>query len=406
MGKKTIKNMKRRAFIKTSALATTSLFLPSFLPASIGGPLRGSRFGKILVVIQLSGGNDGLNTIVPYRNDIYYQNRPRLGLPASEVLRVSDELGFNPGLQALRELYDEGLVSILSSVGYPNPDRSHFRSMDIWHTGSGSADYWSTGWLGRYLDSECEGCANPYHALELDDSLSLALKGYEHSGFAMGKPEQLKRTADNRFLKAVEEASRGHEQEEQVAYLYKVMANTHSSADYLYAQSKVKQSRVTFPITPFGQGLKQVAELITADTATRVYYISLTGFDTHVNQKGRQERLLKEYAEGVKALVTDLKQNGLLEDTLILTFSEFGRRVKQNASNGTDHGTANNVFLLGGSLHKPGFFNPAPNLLDLDEGDLKYQIDFRNIYATILDKWLEADAKGILQGRYEGLPVI
>lgn len=387
-------------------MATTSLMVPSFLPASLGGLLGGSRSGKILIVIQLSGGNDGLNTIVPYRNDVYYQNRPRLGLQPSEVLQVSDELGFNPGLEALRGLYDKGLLSIVNSVGYPNPDRSHFRSMDIWQTGSGSEANWSTGWLGRYLDSECEGCVNPYHALELDDSLSLALKGRERSGFAMGKPEQLRRTNDNAFLKAVVQASDSHGHEEQVSYLYKVMADTQASADYLYAQSKVYQSKVDFPQTPFGQDLKQVAELITADTATKVYYVSLTGFDTHVNQKNRQERLLKEYAEGVKALVEGLKQNNLFEDVLILTFSEFGRRVKQNASNGTDHGTANNVFLIGGSLARPGFFNAAPDLLDLDEGDLKYQADFRDIYATILGKWLEADAGGILQGTHNMLPFI
>lgn len=401
-----LKKMKRRDFLKTSALATTSLFLPAFLPASLGGQSGGSRNGRILIVIQLSGGNDGLNTIVPFRNDIYYQNRPRLGLKPSEVLPVSDELGFNPGLQALRELYDEGLVCILNSVGYPNPDRSHFRSMDIWHTGSGSEAYWSTGWLGRYLDSDCEGCASPYHALELDDSLSLALKGAGRSGFAMGKPEQLRRTTENRFLKALSEASRGHQHEEEVGYLYKVMADTQSSADYLYAQSKVYLSKANYPPTAFGQDLKQTAELITADTASRVYYLSLGGFDTHVNQKGRQERLLKEYADGLKALVADLRQNGLLNETLILTFSEFGRRVKQNASNGTDHGTANNVFLLGGGLPRPGFFNEAPSLLNLDEGDLRYELDFRNIYATLLDKWLEADAGSIMQGRYQPLPFL
>lgn len=398
--------MKRRDFLKTSALATTSLFLPSFLPASLGGQFGRSRNGRILIVIQLSGGNDGLNTIVPFRNDIYYQNRPKLGLKPSEVLPVSDELGFNPGLQALRELYDEGLVCILNSVGYPNPDRSHFRSMDIWHTGSGSEAYWSTGWLGRYLDSDCGGCASPYHALELDDSLSLALKGAGRSGFAMGKPEQLRRTTENRFLKALSEASRGHQHEEEVGYLYKVMADTQSSADYLYARSKVCQSKANYPLTAFGQDLKQVAELITADTASRVYYLSLGGFDTHVNQKGRQERLLKEYADGLRALVADLRQNGLLNETLILTFSEFGRRVKQNASNGTDHGTANNVFLIGGSLPRPGFFNEAPSLLNLDEGDLRYELDFRNIYATLLDKWLEADAGSIMQGKYQPLPFL
>ncbi|MCB0585830.1 MAG: DUF1501 domain-containing protein [Phaeodactylibacter sp.] len=399
--------MKRRDFLKASALASTSLLVPSFLPAAFGGRVSGGRSGKILVVIQLSGGNDGLNTIIPYRNDVYYRSRPTLAIPAAEVLPVGDELGFNPALQALRPLYDEGLLSIVNSVGYPNPDRSHFRSMDIWHTASESNEYLSTGWLGRYLDSECAGCEQPYHALELDDSLSLALKGRVRNGFAMSDARQLKRTTDNRFLQAVGQAAHDHKHEAQAAYLYKVMVDTQSSADYLFEQSKIYQSMAPYPLTPFGQDLKKVAELITADTATRAYYLNLTGFDTHANQKNRQERLLKQLAEGLQAFVMDLKQNGLLNDTLIMAFSEFGRRVKQNASSGTDHGTANNVFLLGGQLKQPGFFNPGPNLQDLDEGDLKYQVDFRSLYATILERWLEVKAPGeILSGEFGALGVV
>ncbi|MCB0550443.1 MAG: DUF1501 domain-containing protein [Phaeodactylibacter sp.] len=398
--------MKRRDFLKASALASTSLLVPSFLPAAFGVRGSGSRSGKILVAIQLSGGNDGLNTIIPYRNDVYYQSRPSLALSASEVLPVSDELGFNPALQALQPLYDEGLLSIINSVGYPNPDRSHFRSMDIWHTASNSDEYLNTGWLGRYLDSECTGC-QPYHALELDDSLSLALKGRERSGFAMSDARKLKRTTDNRFLQALGKNVPVHEHEEPAAYLYKIMVDTQSSADYLFEQSKVHQSRVPYPMTTFGQDLKKVAELITADTATRVYYVNLTGFDTHANQKNRQGRLLKQLAEGLQAFVTDLKQNGLLEDTLIMAFSEFGRRVKQNASNGTDHGTANNVFLLGGQLKRPGFYNQGPNLLDLDEGDLKYQVDFRSLYATLLEQWLDVESPKEILGRvFAGLGVV
>ena len=399
--------MRRRDFLKTSALASTSLLAPSFLPAAFGGQASGSRSGKILVVIQLSGGNDGLNTIIPFRNDIYYRSRPALAIPASEVLRVGDELGFNPALQALQPLYGDGLLSIVNSVGYPNPDRSHFRSMDIWHTASDSDQYLSAGWLGRYLDSECTGCARPYHALELDDSLSLALKGRERNGFAMSDAGQLKRTTDNRFLQAVGKVADEHEHESQAAYLYKVMVDTQSSADYLFQQSKVHQSKAPYPLTSFGQDLKKVAELITADTATRVYYVNLTGFDTHANQKNRQARLLKQLAEGLQAFVADLKQNGLLDDTLILAFSEFGRRVSQNASNGTDHGTANNVFLLGGKLKKPGFFNQAPDLQDLDEGDLKYQVDFRSLYSAILENWLEVEApEKILGGKFGLLGVV
>ena len=397
--------MKRRDFLKKSALASTSFMVPSFLNAFSGKPLLRSRSGKVLVVVQFSGGNDGLNTIIPYQNDIYYQNRPSLAIPKGEVLKVGYELGFNPKMSGLQSLYDEGLLSVINSVGYPNPDRSHFRSMDIWHTASDSDQYLSSGWLGRYLDSNCQRCETPYHALEVDDHLSLALKGNHRNGFAMSNPKQLKRTTDNRFLKTLAKHDHGHE-EENVAYLYKTMIDTQSSADYLFQQSKVHQSGVEYPRTSFGQDLKQISELITADTDTKVYYVSLTGFDTHANQRGQQERLLQQYAEGMKAFVKDLRQNNLLDDTLIMTFSEFGRRVKQNASRGTDHGTANNLFLIGGNLKKPGFFNEAPDLLNLDNGDLIYQIDFRRIYATILEDWLEANPASILTGQFEKLKFV
>ncbi len=395
--------MNRRNFLKSSGLASTSLLIPSFLSDFSVNKSFKSRSGKILVVVQLSGGNDGLNTIVPYRNDIYYKSRPTLGIKSSEVLKVSDELGFNPALQSLQGLYDQGYLSIVNSVGYPNPDRSHFRSMDIWHTASDSNQYLSTGWLGRYLDSNCP---TPYYALEVDDSLSLALKGATRNGFAASNPERLKRAADNRLLKFLSENVHANQQEDNVAYLYKVLVETQQSANYLYEQARVHRSRVAYPENAFGKDLKTIAELITADTDTKIYYVSLGGFDTHANQKIQQERLLQAYADGMKAFVADLKQNSLLDEVLIMTFSEFGRRVEQNASNGTDHGTANNLFLIGGKLQKPGFFNQASNLINLDEGDLKFEIDFRNIYASILSNWLDADAAGVLGGNYKALQLV
>ncbi len=386
-------------------MASTSIFVPAFLKAYQPEHLFNSRSGKILVIVQLSGGNDGLNTVIPYRNDIYYQQRPTLAVQKNEVLQVSDQLGLNPVLSPLQSLYDDGLMSVINNVGYPNPDRSHFRSMDIWHTASESDEYLSTGWLGRYLDSSCQGCQAAHHALEVDDELSLALKGQQNKGFAMSNPEQLKRQTNNPLLKHLAEQPH-QDHEENVAYLYKILADTYSSADYLSEKAKTYRSSVSYPVSAFGKRLKQVAELISADTDTRIYYVSLSGFDTHVNQKNQQERLLKQYAEGMKAFVKDLKQNKLLDDTLIMTFSEFGRRVKQNASRGTDHGTANNLFLIGGKLKRPGFYNEGPDLSKLDKGDLIYKVDFRDVYATILDNWLEGSSQQILNKSFRGLNFI
>ncbi len=343
-----------------------------------------------------------MNTVVPFENDIYYNLRPNLAVPKPEALRLNDELALNPVMTDLKSLYDEGLLGIVGNVGYPNPDRSHFRSMDIWHTASPSDDYWQTGWLGRYLDSECAGCERPYHALEMDDGLSLALKGEQRSGFAMSSPEQLRRNTDNRLLKALANYEEVHNHaNENAAYLYKMLVDTQSSADYLLQQAQIKQADGDYPITPFGQDMRQVTELILADTDTRIFYVSLTGFDTHANQKGRQERLLQQYAQAMKAFVSDMKKNGLMNDVLVMTFSEFGRRARENGSRGTDHGTANNIFLISGGLKQAGCYNKAPDLSNLDNDDLVYEVDFRQVYANILDKWLEADAKSVMQGNFE-----
>ena len=400
--------MKRRNFIKNSAVASASLMLPSFIKA-VNQPLGTSlnlsgTNGKRLVVIQLSGGNDGLNTIIPYRNDIYYRNRPTIGIQRKDALRLTDDLGFNPVLAPLKNLFDDGLVSIINSVGYPNPNRSHFRSMDIWQSGSGSDQYWQSGWLGRYLDNNCTDCS-PHYSLEIDDSLGLALKGKEQKGFAMNNPALLNKSVKGAFLNKLAN-DHSHDHEENVAYLYKTLADTQSSAKYLFQQSKTFQSKTRYPDSKFGKKLKMISELITADTDTKIYYVSLGGFDTHAFQNNKQDKLLEQYADAVAAFVKDLKSNQLLDDTLIMTFSEFGRRVKQNGSNGTDHGTANNVFLMGGNLKKQGFYNSAPDLLDLDNGDLKYEIDFRQIYATILDKWLGTDHRRILGDEFNLLGMV
>ena len=395
----------RRDFIKLSALATSSLFVPRFLKG-LNAPASLPAFnGRRLVVIQFSGGNDGLNTCVPYRNDIYYRSRPKLAIQPDEVLKITDELGLHPAMEALRPVFDEGQMSILNSVGYPNPDRSHFRSMDIWHTGSNSDEYWESGWLGRYLDASCEGCAKPHDVIETDNSLSLAVKGETSRGLAVTNPKRLYETTKDPYLNALGERYL-QEGNSDLDYLYKTMTETVSSVSYIHNNAKTYRTGISYPMGPFARNLKLIAELIGSGIETPVYYASLTGFDTHVNQKGPHQRLLKTYAEGMAAFIQDLKASGNLEDTLILTFSEFGRRVEQNASGGTDHGKANALFVLGGALSSPDVYNPTPDLARLDEGDLAYEIDFRQVYATVLHDWLGADDQAILKRNFRRLPLI
>lgn len=387
--------LKRKEFLQIGSMATASMMLPKFMKA-FEAPHMVPPGNKVLVILQLSGGNDGLNTVIPVRNDIYYKVRPKLGIGREEALRLTDDAGLHPALTGLKDLYDNGNLGILNNVGYPNPDRSHFRSMDIWHSASDSDKFVYTGWLGRYLDAQCQGCDKPTQALELDDTLSMAMKGEHMKGLAMKDPRRLFNTSNEKFFKDVIKNHQGDHEEQPVDYLYKTMAETMSSADYIFKQSRVHPTSTVYPSTDIGNSLKTIASLIFSDINTKVYYLSLGSFDTHVGQSGQQNRLFTEMNAAITAFVKDMQQNNRFQDVMLTTFSEFGRRVAQNASGGTDHGTANNMFFVSGALKQKGLLNPMPDLSDLKNGDLQYNVDFKNVYATLLNKWLGADDKQIL----------
>lgn len=396
--------MERRKFLKHSTLASSLFFVPSFVKAFENVASKSLGY-KRLVIIQLTGGNDGLNTVIPYRNDLYYKERPTLGLAKNEIIKVTDEVGFHPSLTPLKRLYDEGNLTVINNVGYPNPNRSHFRSTDIWHTATPSNTYSQSGWIGRYLDHYAK---QPYTAIEIDDSLSLAMKGETMNAIATQNPKAFYNLSRDPFFKGIQNyQNNAHLSEHNLGYLYKTMIAAQSSAKHIYQTNKTFTSKKEYPNNKFGKQLKTTASFINSGLTTKVFYGSLSGFDTHVNQLATQKKLLSIYADSIEAFVQDLKTNNTFKDTLILTFSEFGRRVKQNANVGTDHGTANNVFIIGNQLKKQGLYNQMASLSDLDHnGDLKFEIDFRTIYATVLDKWLEADDKKILNTSFNQLHFI
>ncbi len=397
--------MNRRNFIQTTGLASASLMLPKFLKAQEKNAAINSD--KILVIVQLTGGNDGLNTVVPFENDLYYNARPTIAIQKKETLKLTNQLGLNPAMIGFRNLYDAGKMCLINNVGYPDPDRSHFRSMDIWHTASNSNEYKTSGWLGRYLDEQCGDCNQPTQVLEIDDTLSLALKGYNVKGLAMKDAKRLYGTTIDPFIHQLsKQPVSGDHHHDNAAYLYKTLAETVSSADYIYKTSKIFQSAAAYPNHQFGKSMKTISEFIISGINTKVYYVSLGSFDTHFNQQKRQGVLLQQLSETVEVFMNDIKKNGKADDVLLMTFSEFGRRVQENASNGTDHGTANQIFLFGNSLKKNGIYNAAPNLSDLDDGDLKYTVDFKNVYATLLKKWLNTDEQKILGNKFSYLDFI
>jgi uncharacterized protein (DUF1501 family) len=372
--------MRRRDFLRSTGLISTSLLLPRFIKAS--GTLAAGQ-GRRLVVVQLSGGNDGLNTIVPYADDLYHIARG--GLAVEKVIALNDRLGLNAALAPLRSVVEKGHFLVINGVGYPNPDRSHFRSMDIWHTASASDQYLPSGWLGRYLDHEC---SHPHGVIEFGARLSLANKGEHGNAIALSDPRRF-HAATREPLFAHLAAAASVNDPSPAGYLYRTMADTYQSAAYINEHLKARENGPGYPKGEFAEALRNIATFIGNNMETRVYYASISGFDTHVNQLGRQERVLGEVAAGLSAFITDLQEQGTWKDTLVMVFSEFGRRVKRNASKGTDHGTAGNVWLLSGGLKTLGVYNELPSLADLDaNGDLKYTVDFRSIYAAVLGDWL------------------
>lgn len=393
--------MKRRDFLKQSTFASGMFFVPQFLKAFENNSMK-SFSNKKVVIIQLKGGNDGLNTVVPFNNDIYYQRRSNIAIKQNDLFKISDEVGLHKSLQPLQDLYNKGFVSIINNVGYPNPNLSHFRATDIWQTASDSNEYLQNGWVGRYLDYTK---GNPYSAIEVDESLSLMLKGKMQNGLAITDPKMFYNSMSAPFFNnVVTNYKEAHLSEHNLGYLYNTMIDAKSSAKHIYEQTNTKNTFAEYPKNIFGKQLKTISQFINSGLETQVYYAGLSGFDTHANQAGTQERLLKVYAESMEVFINDLQKNNAFDDVLILTFSEFGRRVKQNESKGTDHGTANNVFVMGKNLKKQGLYNDLPDLGNLDKnGNLTYEIDFREIYATILDKWLQVDDVAILNKSFSKL---
>jgi len=389
--------MDRRAFLsKTGIITAGAILVPSFLKAG----MLAEHFklkNKRLIVIQLSGGNDGLNMLTPYGYDEYYQNRPVLGLQEKDLLKVNDLFGFHSKLTVFRDLQKKGLLSIVNSVGYPNPNRSHFRSMDIWHTASDSNKFSTTGWLGSYLDNNCN---NPFEGINIDGELSLALKGKIHSGIALTDPQAFKSSIDSEFYRNLVDPIT---ENEELDYMYKIFNDTKNSADYIFDQYKLKENTTDYGKSNFEQKLKKISTLIKSDIQTPVFYTTLGGFDTHANQLSTHDRLYSQLNSGLETLISDLEKEDLLKDTTIMVFSEFGRRLKENASRGTDHGAANVMYVIDSDLSKNSQTFNNLDLVNLEKGDPRFKVDFRSVYQDVISNTLGADAKQILGNSFTNL---
>ena len=434
----------RREFLRSTVLTSAlSWTVPAFL-ANTFTALQADAADKstqiatgadatIFVILQMAGGNDGINTVVPHANDHYYKARPRIAIKANDVLKINDQVGLHPSLTGFKELYDAGQLSIIQGVGYPNPNRSHFRSTEIWQTASDSERFEKYGWLGKYFDNTCAGC-DPTVAVNVGRQMPQAFNAKNPKGVAVDNPQNYRFMSTNGDdSKMVESSYRDMNEQEMDAghaensggsigaingsgahvkgsaldFLERTALDAQMSSDQIRAISARAENKAAYPASQLGNSLKLVAKLIGGGLPTRIFYVSQGGYDTHTNQVPTQARLLKDLGDSVKSFCGDMKAQGNMQRVLVMTFSEFGRRVSDNANNGTDHGAAAPMFMIGDKV-KAGLLGQYPSLApaDLYQGDVKYNVDFRCVYAAVLENWLKTKSEPVLGRKFPPLQFI
>ena len=408
----------RRQFLKTSMVAVpAAAAMPAVFSRAVAAAIHEQQSGaapmgnRTLVIVQMAGGNDGLNTVVPANDGRYYELRGNLAIPQNDVLPIDGQVGFHPSLTAFKELWDEGVLAIVEGVGYPAQSFSHFESMDIWQTAqTGRKDY--EGWLGKYLEGIAAGQEDAFLALVADKRMPRAMVT---PNVAVPLVESVD---DYRLQDDPRNAWNRQARTEALLQLYAsapgatrfgalldntVHAAQRSSAAVQRAHARYEPA-VEYGESALAQGLRLVAEAIDADLGLRVGHVRIGGFDTHAAQEARHESLLAETADAMLAFYRDLQAHGHANDVVMMTWSEFGRRVTGNASDGTDHGSAGPMFVAGAPV-AGGFYGERPSLASLDENNLRFTTDFRQVYASALEGWLGAPSQDVLGGRFERLPL-
>lgn len=430
----------RREFLRRTVLTSAlSWTVPTFLANTFSAlqaeandsatQITTGKDSTILVVLQMAGGNDGINTVVPFASDDYYKARPRIGIKADQVLKLSGDVGLHPGLTGFKDLYDGGHLAVVQGVGYPNPNRSHFRSTEIWQTASDSDKFEKYGWIGRYFDNACSGC-DPTVGVTIGGQMPQSFAAQTPKGIAVQNPQNYRFLTDNSpDGKMIEQSYRelndetadnsgasiaslsgpavAQQKGSVMDFLERTAMDAQVSSDEVRAISARVQNMATYPGSQLGNSLKLVAKLIGGGLPTRIFYVSQGGYDTHTNQIGTHQRLLKDLGDSVKAFVDDMKAQGNMQRVLVMTFSEFGRRVSDNANSGTDHGAAAPMFVVGDRV-KAGLLGQYPSLApaDLFQGDIKYTVDFRSVYAAVLENWLKTRSEPILGRRFQPIQLV
>jgi uncharacterized protein (DUF1501 family) len=392
------KHINRRSFLKTATATSLGSLIPMKYALS-----EDSLNGKTLVVLELSGGNDGLNTIVPYADDNYYRYRPNIGIKENKLLKIDDYFGFNPGIVGLESLYKEGNMAIIHGCGYDNPSFSHFTSMAYMHTAAPNSGE-EYGWLGRLADHMAPPSYKNF-IINIDKTQSLAVRSQKHVPIVFDQPQRFQREgffSQKPIFESVMDTNNVTYNNTAQKFLNEI-ANSANEASTIISEAWSNYTRrVDYGLNPVD--LNKIASLIEADVPARLYYTSFrdNAFDTHVHQPNLHKRLLTYASDAIRGFMNDLDRMGKSQDVVLLVMTEFGRRVPENTSLGTDHGSAGPMFIIGNSV-KGGHYGEIPDLVNgLDDGDnLKYTTDFRSVYATLIDKWLQVDSKSILRKNFQ-----
>ena len=361
---------------------------------------------RILVVVELSGGNDGLNTVVPFGNDEYYRVRPNIGIRESDAIKIEDGFGLHPSMVGFERLYKDGMMGVVHGCGYDNPSLSHFSSMGFWHTGVPNGGE-PLGWLGRLADGAYDHDAQGNMIVNIGTRQSLAVQARHHQPLVFNDPRSFRRVGSEAEKQAIEGMNPASSDNPALDFLSATATNAVESSEFVREAAAGYNTPIDYGIGGLSAQLRRVAALVNAEMPTRLYYVSYQGnsFDTHVHQADPHARLLTYTADAVRGFVEDLKRIGRADDVAIMMFTEFGRRVEENASLGTDHGTATPMFVIGSGV-QGGLHGRHPSLTDLDDGNLKMTTDFRRVYATMIEEWLGFNnSASILKGSFESLPL-
>lgn len=384
--------MLRRDFLGALGLVPLVSALPNLAYAAAPA----ANYRNLLVLIELKGGNDGLNTLVPYADPNYYRLRPRLGIRREEVLQLDERVGLHPALQALMPMWQNRELAIVQGVGYAQPNLSHFRSIEIWESASASSEYLADGWLARNFKAHPVPAAFAADGVVIGSQDMGPLGGTGSRAIVLNNTQQFMRQA--RFADDAAAKSKNA----ALAHILKVEGDIVQAAAGLAGE---RSFRTEFPQGPFGNALKTAANVVSGKSGVAVVRVTLNGFDTHNGQPNTQQRLLKELAEGLAAFKSAMQEIARWDSTMIMTYAEFGRRPQENGSLGTDHGTANAHFVLGGKV-QGGLYGQAPSLSQLEGGNMLHSVDFRRLYATVIEKWWGLDARGVLNGKFPGLDLL